>query len=224
MIIKENILFCLVVLCMLLPESTRADDARLLKGYTLTVGISAKQLDFDYYRNKNDSNPSGSMTEGMYITYLLRAGSPYILSNSKRWGYYFETGISDFSMSRQNVGNREKKLGTSVDGRFWYISPIGFYLFGPAPENKNELSLITGIGVGIGYLDADGDMILTEDGSNDLHKVDANGVDLAINLLIEAHYGKWMTRIYGGGPFLDKGGSTYSIFDFAWDIGYTYTF
>jgi len=165
------------------------------------------------------------MTEGMYITYLLRAGSPYILNESKKFGYYFETGISDFSMSKQNTDGIEKNLGTSVKGRFWYITPMAIYIFGPTPKGEQELSLLTGLGVGIGYLDAEGDMFLTEDGSNEYHKVDTSGLDIAVNVMMEAHYGKWISRIHGGGPILDDArGNSYAIFNFAWDIGYNFTF
>jgi len=217
--------FNTILFFFIFPVSIKAEDnVSLLSGYTLTAGVSMKQLDFDYYRSGNDISPAGSMTEGMYLTYLLRAGSPYVLSDNKKWGYYFETGFSDFAMSRQNTGNKEKDLGTSVNGNFWYMTPVGFYLFGPVPDNKNELSIIAGAGLGIGYMSAKGEMILTEDGSNELHKVDIKGFDLAVNILLEARYGKWVSRIYGGGPYLDTGASTYSVFDFSWDFGYTHTF
>lgn len=213
------------VLCLLLPAHIRAEDSEsIFSGYTLTVGITAKQLDFDYYRLVDDLDPAGSMTEGMYATYLLRAGTPYVLSENKKWGYYFETGFSNFSMKKQNVGYDERDLGTSVDGNYWYVAPVGFYLFGPVPKNKNELSVIAGVGVGVGYLSAKGDMLLTEDGSNELLQVDVKGTDLAVSVLLEARYGAWMTRIYGGGPSLDKGESSYSIFAFSWDFGYVFTF
>lgn len=214
-----------MVVIVTLPHTARAEiNSSLFKDYTLTVGVSAKEMDFDYYRHSGDSSPSGTMTEGMYFTYLLRAGSPYVLIEGQKVGYYFETGISDFSMSKQNVGDEETDLGTSVAGRFWYVMPVGFYVFGPLPGNKKELSVLAGAGIGIGYLDAKGDMLLTEDGSNELHQVDTNGVDIAVSVLIEAHYNKWVSRIYGGGPLLDVGESTYSLFDFVWDFGYTHSF
>ena len=207
------------------PSYIQAENSTsALNGYTLTLGFAMKELSFDYYRSDNDIFPAGSMTEGMYPTYFFRAGSPYVLSENKKWGFYFEAGFSNFSMSKQNVGNDEIDLGTSVDGNYWYITPIGFYLFGPVPKNKDELSVITGIGLGPGYVSARGNMILTEDGSNELLKVDTQGVDLAVSILIEARYGKWVSRIYGGGPFLTSNSSTYSAFDFTWDFGYIFTF
>lgn len=201
------------------------ENVSIMEGYSLTIGASVKQLDFDYYRSVDDDDPAGSMTEGMYVTYLIRAGSPYNLSQNKKWGYYFETSFSSFSMSKQNVDDEEKNLGTSVKGHSGYITPIGFFLLGPLPRNnKNKLSLLTGVGIGLGYLSAKGNMLLTEDGSNELFEVDENGFDLAVSLLLEAHYGHWMSRIYGAGPLLDSGESTYSVFDFTWDFGYTYVF
>jgi len=78
--------------------------------------------------------------------------------------------------------------------------------------------------VGVGYLIAQGEMILTEDGSNERLPIDVNGVDIAVTLLLEGRYRHWVTRMHGGGPYLDRGGHTYSLFGFSWDLGYRFAF
>ena len=200
------------------------DNGWFLNGYSLTVGVSVKELTLNYYRNSSDSDPAGVMTNGMDFTYLLRAFSPYQVSENGKWGYFFETGFSSFNMDLQNVGNNEKDLGTSVKGNYFYITPIGFYLFGPIPKNKNELSVIIGAGVGVGYLNAKGDMILTEDKSYEKININKSGVDIAVSLLMEARYNHFGIRIYGGGPILNYSNSSLSAVEFAFDIGYIYTF
>lgn len=216
----------LFIICLFPALTAHADATGLLpSGYKLTIGLTVKETDFDYYRNSDtDPDPAGSMTEGMYPTWLLRLGSPYHFFSGSRWGYYIETGLSNFSMSKQNVGDEEKDLGTSVHGRFVYVAPVLVYLFGPPPKGRDEWSFITGVGVGAGYISARGDMILTEDGSNEHIDVNVDGVDFAGGLLLEAHYGNWVSRIYGGGPFIDVGANTFSVFEFSWDFGYVYTF
>ena len=217
-------LFAAIIL-VLLPFPIKAeDDDSLLAGYSFTVGASAKELTLNYYRSADDSDPAGIMTGGLYYTYLLRASSPFTLRENSRWGYYFETGFSNYSLSKQNVGEEELDLGTSVSGTYWYITPVGFYLYGPVPGEKKELSILTGIGVGIGYLKAKGSMKLTEDGSNQLHNVDKDEIDIAVSVLIEAYYGHWVSRIYGGGPYTESRQDAYNIVNFSWDVGYTFVF
>lgn len=222
---KKHMSVFVIVIFVLLPFPIKAEnDNSLLAGYTLTIGASAKELVLNYYRSADDSDPAGIMTEGLHYTYLLRASSPYSLRENSRWGYYFETGFSNYSLSKQNVGEDTLDLGTSVSGTYWYVTPIGFYLYGPVPGEKKELSILTGIGVGLGYLRAKGSMMLTEDGSNLLHNVDKDEIDIAASILIEAYYGHWVSRIYGGGPYTESRQDAYSIVNFSWDVGYTFVF
>ena len=195
-----------------------------LDGYSVTVGLSVQEITLNYYKKNDDSDPAGVMTNGMDVTYLFRVFSPFQVSASGKWGYFFETGFSSFNMTLQNIGNNEKDLGTSVKGKYAYITPIAFYLLGPIPKNENKLSIIIGVGIGAGYLKASGNMILTEDGSNNKINIDESGFDLAASLLIEARYNHFGVRIYGGGPTLYYGNNSLSAVEFAVDIGYIYTF
>ena len=214
----------LLFICTVLTPGSAEAGSAAPSGYRLTAGVSVKEVTFQYFRSENDSSPAGEMTEGMDLTYVLRAESPYFMGKKGKFGYYLEFGLSGFSMSKQNVDLEEKELGTSMKGRFFYITPVSFFpIYGF--ENQNDsLSILGGAGLGIGYLDAKGEMILTEDGSGERHVVDVGGFGIAVSILLEFRYGRWMSRIYGGGPFLDRRGSTYSIFGFSWDFGYSFVF
>ena len=59
-LIIRVIVFSTILYSVILPTSLKAEDDAPL-GYTLTVGVAAKQLDFDYYRSEDDNDPSGSM-------------------------------------------------------------------------------------------------------------------------------------------------------------------
>lgn len=194
-----------------------------LKGWTITAGPSFKELLLDYTRSGSE-NIAGSMTEGLYTTYFIRVGSPYWLTKSKRWGWNIEWDYSDFHMTKQNVGTEEMDLGTEVYGYTWYISPMGLLLFGAVPEGNPEFSLITGISVGLGYIQATGDMLLTEDGSNEYIEIEESGFGINASILLEVHYWNLMSRLQFGGSVLGSDRATYDAFEMVWDFGYTLRF
>jgi len=224
----KGIYFCIVFLLSFSKVAFSGNDKLdILNGYSFTTGFSLNRLDFNYY-NPDSAVPAGSMTEGAYSTYFLQANSPYSLTSNKKWGYYFEYGYSNFSMHKQNVAGKEKNIGSFVNGSFLYATPIVFYLVGAVPKGEKELSLILGLGVGLGYMNAKGNLILTEDGSNKNHKVNETNINLSSGALFEVHYGNFVTRLYMGGatsqePIESKNGF-YSVGHGELDIGYQFHF
>lgn len=220
------VLFCVSLFPLqLLAEEPDGEKTWPLSGYSVSAGPTFKLMEFDYYRSSEDSEPAGTMTEGFNVSYFVKLGSPYhFFSNSRRYGYFFEAEYSGFSLDKQEIGAEERDMGTSVEGSFWYVTPVAFMLFGPVPQGEKEWSVFLGVGAGLGYLDVSGDIYLTEDGSYDYRTVDESGVDIAASVIIEAHYDHWVTRISGGGPFLEVGDNTYSMFSFSWDLGYSFYF
>lgn len=194
-----------------------------LRGWTVSAGPSFKELSLNYTRPGEDTY-AGSMTEGAYTTYFIRVGTPYRLSDKKRWGWNMEWDYSDFEMTKQDVDGEEKILGTSVSGYSWFVAPMGFVLFGPPPEGDAQLSFIGGLWVGLGYIKAHGDMILTEDGSNEYLVVDQEGFGIAAGVLAELHYWNLMSRLKFGGSVLGDDRAAYDAFQISLDIGYKIQF
>jgi hypothetical protein len=99
-----------------------------------------------------------------------------------------------------------------------------FYNWGDRHIGKDGgQSFKFGIGLGIGYLAASGNVKLTET-TQAIHNFDVGGLGTAINVLMEYRYNHWYTRAVGGGPYIQKGAYEYSIFDFSMDFGYIFTF
>jgi hypothetical protein len=127
-------------------------------------------------------------------------------------------------MSKQSVGDEEVDLGTSVSGDYWFFAPTGVVVLGPVPNGNPEFTVIAGVGIGIGYIIAQGDMFLTEGGSNEYLVVDEKGVGIAANLLLEAHYWNLMTRLSFGATVLGDDYATYEIHNLVWEFGYKVSF
>ena len=98
--------------------------------------------------------------------------------------------------------------------------PTAIDLSGSVCEWKGK-SLKFGIGVGVGYLEVEGDIILTnlEDGSQEKHDFDVSTdpIDLAAFVMMDVRYNKWLLRISGGGPWIvnwnDEDGYEFGLFD-----------
>ena len=209
----------ILLLCMMPNANAGLFDEEL--GVTINVGIASKQLDLDV-TNEGNFNPSGSITEGSFVTYHLSMNSQYsFLSENSRFGYYFEYGFGNFEMSSQNVNEVEVDLGTEVTGTYFHLTPVAFYNFGDSVKLKEKDAYIFGVGVGFGYLQAKGDIILTET-TNQSFPVDVNGVEISIIVLMEYQHNDWFFRAQGGGPTLSDGGYEYDIFDFSMIVGYSF--
>ena len=97
-----------------------------------------------------------------------------------------------------------------------------FYsFFGQNTSAKYDHTLITGLGVGIGYLKSTGEIIFTES-TQERHEIDVNGLGLAVSIFIDYRIGNFSTRISGGGTSYTQDNLEYDAFAFSWDFGYTF--
>ena len=209
-------------LCVLLFGNISISKAEsIFDDYSLRVGISQKTLDFEVTEIGNNFY-SGSLTEGQYITYALQLNSPYEFIKDSNFGYYFEYGFYQFEMDYQvtNNGTVEQDLGTFVDGTSIYISPVLFYNIGDNVNNKKKHSLIIGMGVGIGYIDASGEIEFTET-TSELFDIDIAKVDISFVALIEYHFDNWFIRFNQSGPSIREGNYDYDIVDETITFGYS---
>ena len=214
---------CISILFFILASmsNANAENDYGADAYEINVGLSLKTLDLDVY-DEGSLNYNGSMTEGMYTTYYLSLNSPYkFFSEDSQLGYYFEYGYSSFKMGLQNTNISEEDLGTQVEGEYVYVAPVVFYNFGDSIKSKKKDALLLGLGIGVGYLQAKGDVIFTET-DNQLFDVDVSGVDIAIVIIMEYQHNEWFLRIQSSGPDVTKGGYDYTISDFSMIFGYSF--
>lgn len=200
-------------------------DGHWFDGYRLDVGLSVKQLTFDVYKSE-ETDTLGTLSGEFVTTVFLTFGSPYKYCGESNAGYYFQYGFSNFSMNTQEVDLEDVDLGTSAKGFFVYATPVFFYNFGDKHfvDGKGK-AFKAGFGIGLGYLTAKGDIIFTNT-TSETHTFDISSdvLSMAYYVLFDFRVNNWIFRAYGGGPEITTKDFDYNLFDFSFDIGYTFCF
>lgn len=212
-------------------------------GFRMFVGTSTKQVTFTV-QDKKTLRKQGALTEEMQTSPSIHFETPYYYFNNdpaSKTGWYIELGYSSFAVSKQEIGDENSDvlvdMGTSVTGRYLYLTPVAFYNFGDLNIKQGcGLSLSTtdacgqsfkfGIGIGIGYLQAKGDIILTETPGQERVSIDTNEIGSTIVVLMEYRLNNWMLRARGNFPTaVDEVTQTeHEIYEFAMDVGLAITF
>ncbi|MDH5389316.1 MAG: hypothetical protein OEY06_12835 [Gammaproteobacteria bacterium] len=237
-----NLLLMIMVFCLYskvslsetVTENVTEGFAGILQGYRIDLGLSVKDAQFNVRDNANSNGAGdlailGTMTDDAQATLLLSLGSPYTYFNDSEFGYYFEFGASSYNMDTQLVSvngiKTEEKLGTSVSGKYLYLTPVLFFNFGDKYLKLNKHhSLKLGLGAGIGYLEAHGDIIFTNSPLQEHHVVDIDTLGLSIAMLIDYRYNQWLLRLSLAAPGTEKNNLSYEMTDAALNIGYTFMF
>lgn len=218
---KMTLMFSLLILA--LPEISWSNslEDNPLPSYRITAGITIYSTDFDIY-DKGSSNPNGTLSEEFSYAPSIIIGSPYNYFADSNWASSIEYSFSTFKLSQQLVNDELVDLGTSVEGYYAFITPTLVYSFTDAQNSSlNNYSLITGLGVGIGYLEASGDIIFTETTQQQID-FDISGAALAISLFIDYRIGDYITRISGGLTSYSQDDFEYDSFGFSMDFGFIF--
>lgn len=218
-----GMLLVLLLMLIALPATSRGDTfvESLLSSYRLTPGITVVSTDFDVY-NKGSTNTNGTFSEDFTYWPFLTLGSPYKYFGESNWGGLVEYNFSVFELDQQLVNDELVDLGTSVKGYYAFVTPTVFYSFtGQKPHGKYDQTVITGLGMGFGYLNANGDIVFTETTQQRLD-IDVSGAALAVSLFVDYRFGNFTTRISGRGVTYTEGDFNYDTFGFAWSFGYIF--
>ena len=215
-------------ICLLLLASPAWGDGIEAVKYSFSrayvdVGIAGKQMVLDVSDSATQTT-QGELQSEMDMGPFLSLGTAYSYFDDSNWGYNFTFSISPFSIDKQLVNENDTDpvdLGSSAKGYFFYASPVLFYHFGA--KDRQGHSLKFGIGVGIGYLKAKGDIVYTRsDGQR--HNFDISGGDFSVAVLMEYRYRNWLLRATGAGPVVSQGGYDYQFMDIAVQMGYSFFF
>lgn len=213
----------LLLVLMALPWMSRGETfvESLLSSYRLTPGISLRSTDFDVY-NKGSSSANGTLSEDFSYWPFITLGSPYKYFGASSWGGLMEYSFSVFELNQQLVNDELVDLGTSVKGYYAFVTPTVFYSFsGQRPHGKNDQTVVTGLGVGLGYLNASGDIVFTESTQQRVD-IDVSGAALAVSLFLDYRFGHFVTRISGGLTSYTEGAYDYDATGFSWSFGYVF--
>ena len=219
-ILANTLVYCLVLYSYsgLLCADTSVNQQ---SQYVVTVGIDINSIDFDVY-DKGSTSTNGTLTEKFTYAPFVILGSPHKYFGDSNWGMLMEYSLSGFNLNKQFVGNDYVDLGTSVEGYFAFVTPTFFYSFDKKaliPNGKGKL--IAGMGVGLGYLKATGDIVFTET-TNLTHEIRVNGVATAISLFLDYRAGDYHTRISGDLTTLTKNNFDYDSFAFSLGVSYLF--
>ena len=200
---------------------SESNTDNLLSSYRITAGITVNSIDFDVY-NKDSSNPNGTLSEDFSFYPFIILSSPYKFFAESNWGGLMEYSLSGFQLNQQYTNDNLIDLGTSVKGYYIFATPTLLYSFNGQSLHGNLKPAITaGLGIGIGYLSATGDMIFTES-TQERFPIDINGAALAVSLFVDYRTGDFITRISGGLTSHSKNKYEYDAFGFSLDFGYIF--
>ena len=192
------------------PINTLAGD----NNWNYSIGLSLHQLSLDVYEEGN-TDPEGILTEEYAITPVLGLESDITYESDSGWGYKFAINFGTFKMSTQEVDLKYVDLNTSAQGYYLYAMPVGVYDFF---KNKENSSLLVGLGIGLGYLNASGDMIFTESSPQIKHDFNFSELTFSFGLFFEYEVSSWSLGVSLYGPEASKGGYEYNLFDFGMTI------
>ena len=211
------------VLAINVANAQDLDSAGFMSGYRLMPGVRAHSMEFSV-ENAETLDDKGTLGEDLSYSPFVLLGSPYRFFGDSNFGTYVEYGISGFSLNKQIVNDSLVDLGTSVNGWHVFVTPAIFYNIGDrAVSGDKGRSLKLGIGVGIGYVDARGDIIFTET-TQERHTFNINGLGLGISILADMRWRNLMVRASAGGASVDQGELAYDSLRVAIDVGYVFEF
>jgi hypothetical protein len=174
------------------------------------VGLSFKEVSLDVYE-KGETDSEGTLIEDWSVIPEFGFESKVTYFSDTNWGYKYAFNIAPFEMSRQEVDLENVNLNTSADGYFFYAMPVGVYDF---QKHKADSSLLLGLGVGLGYLNAEGDIIFTESSPQTKHDFKFSEFAVSMGLLFQYITEGWSFGVSLYGPEVSDGEFEYNLYEF----------
>lgn len=214
---------------ILFSLSTHADNLpEDSQYYSIDILLTHSSDFFDVYESSDDIDPIGSFYGNENNSVTIGLNLPYHYAGNSNFGYYFNYKFNRFNIDTQDTtitssDVHEMDLGTSVTGYNIYATVSGFYNFGDKIiENDDDSSFKIGLGIGVGYLKADGDIILTELATQP--KIDIGISDFGFNygIFFDYRYGPWVFRIDTFGTSVKQGEYYFEDISQSFQIGYSF--
>lgn len=199
-------------------------------GPFLDLGVSVRTQTFRVF---SPDGPYGEFASTRVLP-ALTIGSPMWTFKQGKYGVNLVWSATALSMHRQTppdgrwyLGDAED-VGTSIDGYIWHLTP-NLNLLGEHPPGSFLDASRFGIGVGLGHIKADGDILLNraEEGSDEtvespeLRTVDVDRYSPSFTMFFEGRRGPFTTALSIGGPFV-LGSYETDVLEFAVSISYSW--
>lgn len=212
----NNSLKTIFIGCLFFSSSIKAHNDT----WSYTIGINIKQLSLDVYE-KNNTDPKGILTGDFLIVPELGVESDITYFSNSNWGYKYAINFGAFEMDTQEVVQEDIDLNTSANGYFIYAMPVGVYDF---LKNKKDQHLLLGLGIGLGYLKASGDIILTESTPQIRHNFNFSELTYSYGLYLDYSVNSWSYSINLYGPEVSDEDYEYNLFDFSMTVRKKFSF
>jgi hypothetical protein len=179
-------------------------SAGIFSQYRLTAGVVSYTGDFVVFENE-ESPAAGTLTADFEMMPYVLLVSPYRYFGEKDFAVAMEYDFTGF-----------------VEGYSAFVTPtVVVSLFGREPYGKHNQSLIAGVGFGIGYLEASGDIILTET-TLQRKRIDISGPALALSVFGDYRVEDYVFRVHLGMTSTIRGGDEYRFTKYSFDVGYVF--
>ena len=193
----------------------------LTDGASITAGLGGRTISIDVTRKGTDDH--GKMAEHNEDAQFLSYNTKASYFGQSNFGYSWMFNLSTFHLRAQERPSSETvNMGTEVEGIFAYAVPSIFYNFG---DRHRGLYLRTGIGLGMGLAEFNGDVILTESSrANDRVEI-SNGTSnlfFALGLFVDFQWNYFTFRFASAGPNLEYDGYDINIADTSLMLGLSY--
>lgn len=213
----------LLLAIFMLPATSwgEGNTGSLWSTYLKRAGITFSLIDFDVY-NKGSTNTNGTLSEDFSLSPFVTLASPYTFIGNSNWGWFIEYSLSSFQLNQQLIDIDLVDLGTSVKGYYAFVTPTLFYSFsGRHTGSEHGNTIIVGLGAGVGYLNATGDIIFTETTQQRID-FDVSGMAEAVLLYVDYRRGNFVTRLNTGLTGLTEGNLDYDATSFSLSFGYNF--
>ncbi|HLQ26662.1 MAG TPA: hypothetical protein VK138_12400 [Acidiferrobacterales bacterium] len=194
----------------------------LINGSSLSVGVGGREAGLTVKRLSD--NASGKLVQRDQKSYFLIYNTRPAFFGDSKMGYDVMFNLSTFRMDQQQTGSSVyQDLGTGAHGRFAYVVPTVFRMWG---DHQRGTYLKAGIGLGLGMATFDGDIVLTDSATRDRITISHQTTELrfATSVVFEARWKNWGFLLTVAGPDVQQNGFDIQITDVALSFGYRYVF
>lgn len=211
-----------ILIYLILPSLASANE--LIDNYfrqtNIDISFSFHELGFEV--KDRDNNQLGKLAGGMLPTFLVNFETPGRYFGKSNTGWNLIAGLSTYCLNTQKLGNNKVvNLNTSASGMSAYVTPLLFYTVGDKVYQENDYHAFrAGLGLGVGYLSAQGSLILTETPAQNVYNLDISGFGVSSTFFLEYRQNRWIYRLRSMGPSFTRGDYNYSVYDVYFGIGY----
>lgn len=186
---------------------------------TLDVGVSLGSIAFEV-KDVDGEKLLGEMKEDLgeniYIATRFKQNDGIRGTN---WGYFMEFGFGSYNIHTQAVDEEIINLGTDVNGKYAYLTWVLYYKH----HFNGDAYFAYGLGAGLGYLTADGDVKLTEEPGDPIINVEVSDFSVSAGLYAEYFRKKWFVRLAAYGPNYTEEPYQFGVSDARIILGHRFT-